>query len=215
VAWQDAKDYADWLSQQTGKTYRLPTESEWEYAARSEGKDDIWAGTSDEEELKNYAVYAKNSHNRTAPVGETEGRKPNAIGLYDMSGNVFEWVEDCVHQDYRGAPMDGTAWLEAGGGDCHRRVFRGSSWFGRPVMLRASSRSWSIGVYRLGQRFDYIGFRLARTLTDPLPSASSRYPWPVLFGTSSDEEDNPKTRRHMTLAARYMPCRLIQIVSFR
>ena len=107
VSWDDAKAYAAWLSQQTGKRYRLPTESEWEYAARSEGKDDLWAGTSDEKRLADYAVYAANSQNHTAPVGADQGRQPNTIGLYDMSGNVFEWVEDCWHGNYRDAPTDG------------------------------------------------------------------------------------------------------------
>ena len=90
VSWQDAKAYADWLSIQTKQRYRLPTESEWEYAARIEGKDDLWAGTSDEDQLKNYAVYNANSQNRTAPVGTDPERKPNDRGLFDMSGNVFE-----------------------------------------------------------------------------------------------------------------------------
>lgn len=160
VSWQDAKDYAVWLSRQTGQQFRLPTESEWEYAARSIAKkeDHIWAGTSREEEVIQYAVYAANSRGRTAPVGASEGRKPNALGLYDMSGNVFEWVEDCVHNNYDGAPTDGSAWLEKDGGNCNGRVVRGGSWSNAPVGLRASFRSW-IGA---GYRFDGIGFRLAQ-----------------------------------------------------
>ena len=105
VFWQEARDYAEWLSGQTGQRYRLPTESEWEYAARSEGNDDIWAGTSNEEQLKDYAVYDANSQNRTASVGENQGRKHNASGLYDMSGNVWEWVEDCWHDTYGARQM--------------------------------------------------------------------------------------------------------------
>ena len=160
VSWQDAKDYADWLSQETRKRYRLPTESEWEYAARSEGKDDIWAGTSDKEQLKNYAVYAANPQNRTSPVGENEGRKPNALGLYDMSGNVFEWVEDCVHGNYNEAPMNGIAWLEAASGNCEWRMIRGGSWSYNPEALRASYRLRTDAVLR-----DYaIGFRLAQDI---------------------------------------------------
>lgn len=160
VSWHEARDYAAWLSHETGKRFRLPTESEWEYAARSEGEDDIWAGTSDEERLKEYAVYAANSQNRTAPVGESEGREPNAIGLYDMSGNVFEWVEDCPHPNYYGAPTDGTAWLEADGRNCEGRVIRGGSWSGKPGDLRSSIRFW----YDADDRDSYLGFRLAQDI---------------------------------------------------
>ncbi|CAI4032859.1 Formylglycine-generating enzyme family protein [Nitrospira tepida] len=135
VSWEDAQAYAQWLSEATGKRYRLPTESEWEYAARSGGKDEIWAGTSDERQLKDYAVYRK--ANRTEEVGS---KKPNGLGLYDMSGNVWEWVKDCVHDDYRGAPRDGSAWLEANDGNCDRRVVRGGSWSYGPWDLRVSNR---------------------------------------------------------------------------
>ena len=105
VAWEDAKEYIEWLNAITGNRYRLPTEAEWEYAARSGGKDEIWAGTSDESQLKNYAVYLTD---KTEPVGS---KKPNGLGLYDMSGNAWEWVEDCSHSNYIGAPTDGSAWL--------------------------------------------------------------------------------------------------------
>lgn len=160
VSWDEAKAYAAWLSKETGNHYRLPTESEWEYAARSEGKNDLWAGTSTEEELTEYAVYAKNSKNRTALVGPDQGRKPNAIGLYDMSGNVFEWVEDCWHETYEQAPTDGAAWLEADNGDCGLRVIRGGSWFNVPEFLRVSSR------YRLWtvNRYYTLGFRLVQDI---------------------------------------------------
>jgi formylglycine-generating enzyme required for sulfatase activity len=160
VSWQDANAYADWLSIQTKRRYRLPTESEWEYAARSEGKDDLWAGTSDEKRLADYAVYAANSQNRTASVGKDPGRQPNAIGLYDMSGNVYEWVEDCVHENYNEAPTDGSAWLEANAGNCKERVHRGGSLVNDPVSLRVSSRNWHVAVLR----YYTIGFRLAQDI---------------------------------------------------
>lgn len=160
VSWQEAKDYADWLSRQTGRRYRLLTESEWEYAARSEGKDAVWAGTSEEKELNQYAVYGTNSQNRTAPVGESEGRKPNAISLYDMSGNVWEWVEDCWHDNYKEAPSDGTAWIEAGGGDCGRHVVRGGSWGNESRDLRSSNRNRLNAVISIRD----IGFRLAQDI---------------------------------------------------
>ena len=157
VTWQDAKNYTKWLSEATGKRYRLPTESEWEYAARSGEKKDIWAGTSDKRQLKDYAVYRENG---TAPVGENAGRKPNAFGLYDMSGNVWEWVEDCWHYDYKGAPTDGSAWVETESRNCGERVVRGGSWFYFPGLLRASSRSGG----RDGSQDGTVGFRLAQDI---------------------------------------------------
>ena len=161
VSWQDAKWYADWLSKQTGKRYRLPTEAEWEYAARSiaKNKDDIWAGTTEEAQLKEYAVYVANSHDRTQPVG---GKKPNGLELYDMSGNVWELVEDCWHDNYKIAPTDGSAWLEMNGGDCGQRVIRGGSWLNDPGDLRASFRYGGDADYR----YNFIGFRLAQDI-DP------------------------------------------------
>ena len=128
VSWDDTVAYAVWLTAATGKHYRLPTESEWEYAARSLGKDEIWAGTSNEEQLKDYAVYAGNSQSKTALAGKDQGRKHNTLGLYDMSGNVWEWTEDCWHADYKDAPTDGAAWVKAGEGNCQARVLRGGSW---------------------------------------------------------------------------------------
>ncbi|MDI3467464.1 MAG: hypothetical protein OJF50_006285 [Nitrospira sp.] len=156
VSWDDAKAYATWLSEATGKRYRLPTESEWEYAARSiaKNKDHIWAGTSEEAQLKEYAVYEAA---RTEPVG---GKKPNSLGLHDMSGNVWEWVEDCWHENYNGAPPDGSAWLEAGDGDCSRRVRRGGSWVSEPESLRASLRNRNDPDFRNLN----LGFRLVQDL---------------------------------------------------
>jgi formylglycine-generating enzyme required for sulfatase activity len=154
VSWRDAVDYATWLSQQTGKRYRLPTESEWEYAARNGGKDETWAGTSKKDQLKEYAVYDTKG---TEPVGS---KQRNGIGLYDMSGNVWEWVEDCWHGNYTGAPTDGSSWLEAGGGNCSQRVLRGGSWLNKPSSLRASHRYWN----QADNRYNIIGFRLAQDL---------------------------------------------------
>jgi formylglycine-generating enzyme required for sulfatase activity len=157
VSWDEAVAYAKWLSQATGKRYRLPTESEWEYAARSGGKDDIWAGTSDEEQLDDYAVYRSRSSGVTAVVG---GKKSNALGLFDMSGNVWEWVEDCWHANYIGAPTDGSAWLDANGGNCSLRVLRGGSWVNFPDDIRTFRR---FGFDALN-RTNYAGFRLAMDL---------------------------------------------------
>jgi len=154
---KDATEYAKWLSEQTGKRYRLATEAEWEYAARSGGKDEKWSGTSREQELRDFGWYETNSNGKPQEVG---GKKPNGLGLYDMSGNVYEWVEDCFHANYNGAPMDGSAWLGAGGGDCDQSVARGGSWYTTPKSLGTSFRYWGDADF-----YDYfIGFRLAQDL---------------------------------------------------
>ncbi len=155
VSWKDAHAYAQWLSEKTGNPYRLPTESEWEYAARSGAKQDVFAGTSEVAQLSGFGVYADNSSSRTAEVGSKEA---NEFGLQDMSGNVWEWVEDCWHDHYQGAPTDGVAWLEQGGGDCTQRVVRGGSWGNKPEDLRASNR----GRDTAGDRSDDLGVRLAQ-----------------------------------------------------
>ncbi len=154
VSWKEAKDYADWLSRQTGNRYRLLTESEWEYAALSGAKHDIWPGTSDEKQVGDFAVSRDNSKNRTAPAG---GKNPNSLGLYDMGGNVWEWVDDCWHDDYKGAPTNGTAWVEADGVDCGSRVIRGGSWGNELQDLRSSNRNRLNAVISIRD----IGFRLA------------------------------------------------------
>jgi len=156
VSWDDAVAYAKWLSEQTGQPFRLPTESEWEYAARNGGKEDRWAGTSNEKELGDFAWYGANSDEQAQEVGK---KKANGLGLHDMSGNVWEWVEDCWHENYKGAPEDGTAWLEAGGARCGERVIRGGSWGnGLPGTLRSSNRGGVI----TDDRDSFIGFRLAQ-----------------------------------------------------
>ena len=157
VSWDDAKAYAKWLSDQTGKRYRLPTESEWEYAARSGAKQKAWAGTSEESQLENYAVFIKNSDNKTAVVGT---RSRNDFGLHDMSGNVFEWVEDCAHSTYIDAPEDGSAWLEPNGGACGQRMFHGGSWSSPSSYLRVSYRDMNTTKREAPD----IGFRLAQDL---------------------------------------------------
>ena len=156
VNWQDAGAYVAWLSRETGEAYRLPSESEWEYAAR--------AGTSSKYSFGNESnrlcqwgnvKMCRDGYIYMAPVGTF---RPNPFGLYDMHGNVWEWVQDCWNRSYLGAPLDGGAWLS---GDCSVRVMRGGSWTNHPRFLRSASRDRSI----TSGRGLYYGFRVARTLT--------------------------------------------------
>jgi formylglycine-generating enzyme required for sulfatase activity len=176
--WNDAKAYVTWLSKKTGKAYRLLTEAEWEYAARARTKpgsypryffgdneDDMcrYGNGADQTaktkiaEAKDWSIFdCSDGYAYTAPVGSF---LPNAFGLYDMAGNAWQWVEDCWHGNYLGAPADGSAWTTAG--DCGRRVVRGAAWGGNPGGLRAAKRYAKI----LDYRDDTSGFRVARTLT--------------------------------------------------
>jgi formylglycine-generating enzyme required for sulfatase activity len=154
VSLDDAKQYVAWLSRITGKEYRLLSDAEWEYAARA-GQQTRFSFGDDEPALEQYAWYKANSKDQTHPVGEL---KPNAFGLYDMHGNVDEWVEDPWHDSYKGAPKDGSPWMKDG--DAKRHVVRGGAWLNGASFLRASNRFW----LPTDGRYDYVGFRLARTL---------------------------------------------------
>ncbi len=152
VSWDDAVAYTVWLSEQVGKHYRLPSEAEWEYAARA-GTQMRWSFGDKECALGEYAWYFKNSDGKTHPVGEL---KPNPWGLHDVHGNTWEWVQDCWHSDYIGAPDDGTAWES---GCCNRRVSRGGAWYNYfPWNLRSAYRDG----FRPDKRNNYLGFRLAQ-----------------------------------------------------
>ena len=154
VNWHDAQAYVAWLKGRTGKAYRLLSEAEWEYVARA-GTSSRYSFGDNEAELGNYAWHWANSGSKTHPVGE---KRPNAFGLYDLHGNVYEWVEDCYKDSYNGAPTDGSA---VQSNNCGLRVVRGGSWSsGSPVFLRAAFRSRDTP----GDRDNFIGFRLARTL---------------------------------------------------
>ncbi|MET0070049.1 MAG: SUMF1/EgtB/PvdO family nonheme iron enzyme [Candidatus Thiodiazotropha sp.] len=161
VSWEDAVAYAEWLSQQTGKRYRLPTEAEWEYAARAGSTTKYSWGDEIGQDGKVWAncdgCGSQWDGEQTAPVGSFAS---NGFGLYDMSGNVWEWVQDCWHGDYQGAPPDGSAWLESDKGDCGRRVIRGGSWSYGPRYIRSAGRDRG---YPVG-RNDDLGFRLAQDL---------------------------------------------------
>ncbi|MCB2261392.1 MAG: formylglycine-generating enzyme family protein [Candidatus Thiosymbion ectosymbiont of Robbea hypermnestra] len=155
ISWQDAVAYCAWLSKQTGARYRLLTEAEWEYAARA-GTDTHWFHGNDPAECDTYGWYHENAAGRTHPVGE---KATNPWGLHEIAGNVWEWVQDCWHEDYSGAPSDGSAWDKESGGDCTWRVVRGGGWTFRPGFLRSAFRFWytsnDVATFNLG-------FRLAR-----------------------------------------------------
>ncbi|MYD96702.1 MAG: formylglycine-generating enzyme family protein [Gammaproteobacteria bacterium] len=155
VSWDEAKEYVAWLSAQTGAEYRLPSEAEWEYAARAGTTTKFSWGNEIGVNRANCRILCGDQWERTAPAGSFA---PNGFGLHDMHGNVWEWVEDCWNGSYAGAPSKGGAWLR---GDCAQRVLRGGAWFNIPGNLRAGYRD---GV-TTRIRDDRIGFRVARTLT--------------------------------------------------
>ncbi|CCI36453.1 SUMF1/EgtB/PvdO family nonheme iron enzyme [Microcystis aeruginosa] len=136
VSWNDAQAFCQKLSQITGKTYRLPTEAEWEYACRA-GTTTCYYFGDDANQLGDYAWYKGNSQDKTHPVGQ---KRPNAWGLYDMSGNVWEWCEDDWHSSYIGAPTDGSAWIK-NNNDNDYRILRGGSWYNSPNSCRSAYRN--------------------------------------------------------------------------
>jgi len=151
VSWTEVQEYVRRLNARTRKQYRLPTEAEWEYAARSRGKDETWAGTNDEKELGDFAWYLGNAKYKTHPVGT---RKPNELGIYDMTGNVWEWTADWYAADYyatsprenpRGPAMGTT------------RVLRGGFWGSMAGFCRIARR---IGLLPTTKSPGY-GFRVA------------------------------------------------------
>jgi formylglycine-generating enzyme required for sulfatase activity len=169
VSWQDAKAYAEWLSNKTGYLYRLPSASEWEYAARAgsqvsqpldsdAGAACTSANVADEAAAQHFSGWEVHTCNDgyvyTAPVGAFA---PNAFGLSDMLGNAFEWVQDCWHANYEFAPTDGSAYQL---GDCTEREMRGGSWFTSPAYVRAAYRNRFEDNYRSNS----IGFRVVREL---------------------------------------------------
>jgi formylglycine-generating enzyme required for sulfatase activity len=150
VSWNDAKEFVRRLSEKTGKRYRLPSEAEWEYACRAGGPD-RYCGSGD---AGSVAWFGQNSGGRTHRVAQ---KRPNAFGLYDMSGNVWEWTEDCWNSSYEGAPSNGSAWLS---GNCSLRVDRGGAWDVEPRVVRSAGRVRNTTDVRGND----LGFRLARTL---------------------------------------------------
>jgi formylglycine-generating enzyme required for sulfatase activity len=150
VSYDDVQRFISRLNQLTGRNYRLPTEAEWEYAARSGGKNETWAGTSSESDLVNFAWFLNNSGKTTHPVGM---KNPNGLGIYDMSGNVWEWCSDWYDPGYyRFSPVQNPQGPSTGSG----RVDRGGGWSFGPSYARASDR----GNNSPGLRINRVGFRL-------------------------------------------------------
>lgn len=158
VSWNDAQAYAEWLSQQTGRKYRLPTEAEWEYVARA-GKDTryTWGDNLGEKNANCKGCGSLWDNMQLAPVGQFS---PNAYGIYDLHGNAWEWVSDCYNNTYNKAPTDGSAWQE---NNCNMRALRGGSWRGTEETLRTTKRHW----YQATFQNDMTGFRLVRELDTP------------------------------------------------
>jgi formylglycine-generating enzyme required for sulfatase activity len=184
ITWYDAQDYVHWLSQRTGHTYRLLTEAEWEYAARAGTTTPYPWGSSASYEYANYGAdvccsglaSGRDQWVNTSPVGSFPS---NAFGLYDMHGNVLQWVQDCFASSYAGLPADGSAYEMdvqlkltgrlaqlSGTKSCSYRMVRGGDWGNPPRMIRSASRNFGPGPgatlqeYRSGG----VGFRVARTL---------------------------------------------------
>ena len=168
VSWEDSRDYVQWLKQKTGKDYRLLTEAEWEYAARAGtittrhwGDDaNLFCTYGNSADAKSKSIQGASDwtvancddgYSYTAPVGSF---RANSFGLYDMFGNVSEWVQDCWFENYVGAPLNGGA---RNSGVCSLRVLRGGSWSNLPALSRSATRSKN----PIGGRYSFNGFRVA------------------------------------------------------
>jgi formylglycine-generating enzyme required for sulfatase activity len=169
VGWHDAQAYIAWLSRRTGHVYRLPSEAEWEYAARAHSRSAYPWGATATHDRANYgadtccssAVDGRDRWMFTSPVGSFA---PNSFGLFDMHGNVWQWVQDCFSASYDGASVDGSANQTA---DCEQRVLRGGTWGDPPEFIRSANRNWAPPPnwnpqweYRSGG----VGFRVAMDL---------------------------------------------------
>jgi formylglycine-generating enzyme required for sulfatase activity len=156
VNWHDAAAFCEWLTRQSGRAYRLPSEAEWEFACRAGSRTPFATGDEISPVQANY-FYDEHGRRigtgRRTPVGNYA---PNAFGIFDLHGNVCEWTADAWHPNYHGAPADGRAWVEPGGEHC---VIRGGAWDYLPRLLRSAWRDWR----QADCRTDNIGFRVATT----------------------------------------------------
>lgn len=154
VSWNDAHAFIAWLSQKTGKKYRLLSESEWEYVARAGTSSPFWWGRAAASGAANCQDCSSAPLRQTLPAGSL---RPNPFGLFDVAGNAAEWVEDCWNDTYRGAPADGAAWIA---GQCTQRGIRGGSFASGTNIVRSSARF----KYDQDVRYYTNGFRIARDL---------------------------------------------------
>jgi formylglycine-generating enzyme required for sulfatase activity len=155
VSWSDAQQFLTWLSQITQQSFRLPSEAEWEYAARGGTDTNYWWGDQLQQGMAN-CKGCIDGYDSTQPL-KVGNLKPNPFGLYDMGGNVDQWVEDCWHSSYQGAPVDGSPWIEQ---DCLSHVVRSGSWKNDQSYVRSASRDH----YDTNVRYPTHGFRVARSL---------------------------------------------------
>ncbi len=163
ISWDDAKAYTVWLTGKTGKTYRLLTEAQWEYVARAGSTTPFWWGISASTNQANYDDSFTSMGDKGGYRGKTvpvDSFKANPWGLYNVHGNVWEWVEDHFHKSYRGAPTDGQAWVVTSNNKIATRVMRGGSWLNPSKHVRSAVRNL---IYR-NFRANNIGFRVARIL---------------------------------------------------
>ena len=153
VTWDDAFYYAKWLSEQTGKKYRVPSEAQWEYAAGAGKNSPFWWGFDEKPDMAHcFGCGSGLDPRKPTKVGSFPA---NPFGLYDTAGNVAEWVYDCWHDNYKGAPTDGSVWE---GGDCTFRVARGGAYSSPPQSIRHAKRD----KYKSDQAYDLIGIRIVR-----------------------------------------------------
>ncbi len=151
VSYDDVQQYLAWITRLTGRSYRLPSEAEWEFAARAGSRTAYWWGDQFDEAMAGCHKCGP-ARSEPLPVGRYQA---NALGLYDMLGSIGQWVSDCWHKDYRGAPKDSAPWDSKG---CRERVLRGGSWMSEPANLTVTSRDF----YDVSVRYPSHGFRIAR-----------------------------------------------------